>query len=417
MFHATHSPDLPHLGRKPSPKRGEYALVALLVGSVVGWAIIGAFAVATKSSLTVFGVGSMVAACSILAGAFLGFIFGVPRTLEKTADEEARQTAVASSENKPLPYRPNTNLEQISDWLTKILVGAGLTQIGSIRHWLNDVGTSLAPGFGSGENAPVFATVTVLAYLLCGFLVGYLWTRLYLAGALQEADVETLAREISEIREQSDLDAKALALAIKQLNPSGESTAPNQKELNEAIKECSPHVKAQIFYQAQSLRQETWAHHSTKAKMERTIPIFRALIACDTDEAHHRSHGQLGCALKDQRSPDWYGAEAAFTKAIQIRGSGLEHDWVYYEFNRSICRIKIDDSFRNNERSAPEVRKQIIEDLQVAYTNTSTREIINSDKTISDWLKLNQIDRLVLMAVPDELDAAQPALNHVARSR
>src|SRR5205085_11890184 len=27
----------------------------------------------------------------------------------------------------------NTNLEQISDWLTKILVGVGLTQFGSLR--------------------------------------------------------------------------------------------------------------------------------------------------------------------------------------------------------------------------------------------------------------------------------------------
>ncbi len=32
------------------------------------------------------------------------------------------------SHSNKVNYRSNTNLEQISDWLTKILVGVGLTQ-------------------------------------------------------------------------------------------------------------------------------------------------------------------------------------------------------------------------------------------------------------------------------------------------
>jgi len=377
---------------KPTPKRGEYALIALIAGGLGGWGLISVFALATKTALSVFGVASMVAASSLLAGAFFGFLFGVPRTLQRNGGEETGEPKPPEKDNERSPYRPNTNLEQISDWLTKILVGAGLTQIGAIRQWLRDIGANLAPGFGDGENARVFAIVTVLAYLLNGFLIGYLWTRLYLAGALQEADVESLAREIKEIRQQTDLDARALALAIRQLNPSADSTTPTQQELNEEIKEASPNVKTQVFYQAQAARQEGWSEPSKKARMERTIPLFRALIACDTDDAYHRNHGQLGYALKDQRTPDWHAAEAELTKAIQIRGSGLEHNWLFYEFNRALCRINTDDNFKQSNKASPEVRKRIVEDLQVAFADDYVRDIIDSNQTVNEWVRLNDIE-------------------------
>jgi hypothetical protein len=51
-------------------------------------------------------------------GGLLGFIFGVPKTLAVGS-----RTAGGGPANTS---RTNTNLEQISDWLTQILVGAGL---------------------------------------------------------------------------------------------------------------------------------------------------------------------------------------------------------------------------------------------------------------------------------------------------
>jgi hypothetical protein len=104
--------------------------------------------------------------------------------------------------------------------------GAGLTQISSFRQWIRDVGAYLAPGFGGTDSARVFAISTVLYYLFAESLVGYLWTRLYLAGAMVQAELNTIKREISEIKEQSVLDGKALSLAIKQLNPSTDGTTP-----------------------------------------------------------------------------------------------------------------------------------------------------------------------------------------------
>jgi hypothetical protein len=376
--------------KKNPPQRGQFAIYALVAGALGGWAIIAGFSRASKPALSAFGVASMVAAASFLAGTFFGFLFGVPKTLQKSVGDEEGGRVVDPSA-KPI-YRANTNLEQISDWLTKILVGAGLTQIAAIRRWLNDLGISLAPGFGTSDNARVFAMATVVSYLLNGFLLGYLWTRLYFAGALAQADdVESLAREIKEIREQSDLDAKALALTIKQLNPSAGISAPTQQELNDAIKDASQNVKSQIFYLAQTERQENWAEPSKKAKMERTMPIFRALIACDADEAYHQNHGQLGYVLKDQRVPDWTGAEAALTKAIMIRGSALDHDWVLYEFNRADCRINIDDNFKQGQKSSPDKRKQIIDDLRLASTDDYVAGIMHTNSTINAWIALNDV--------------------------
>jgi hypothetical protein len=384
-------PNLP-TDKKYSRQHGLYALYGLIVGALVCWAMIAAFA-RTSTVLGAFGVASMVASASLLAGAFFGFIFGVPRTLQRGGEDDVGSNKTLDANSKPT-YRPNTNLEQISDWLTKILVGAGLTQIGGIRQWLRDLGTSLAPGFGASDNARVFATATVVCFVLNGFLIGYLWTRLYFAGALVEADdLESLARQVKDIKQQSDLDAKALALAVRQMDPSPDSTTPTQQELNDAIKEASQNIKTQLFYQAQMTVAENWAGEpSKKAKMEKTIPIFCALIACDSDDAYHRNHLELAYVLTYQRKPDLTAAESELTNAIQIRGPKPGTVWVGYEMNRALCRIEMDDSFKEKRKSSSESRKRIVEDIEVGLTSpTHAREFISHHQPIEEWLSLNDI--------------------------
>ena len=100
-----------------------------------------------------------------------------------------------------LVYGPNTNLEQISDWLTKILVGVWLTQIGDSREGLSGLQLSLAPAFGSDREDPasgVFAVALALYFALSGFLYSYLWTRLNLRRALTQADLPEIARRATQ---------------------------------------------------------------------------------------------------------------------------------------------------------------------------------------------------------------------------
>jgi hypothetical protein len=120
----------------------------------------------------------LVTGAALVVGGLTGFLFGIPRTVQsaKTDDD--------GNEN----YVSNTNLEQISDWLTKIIVGLGLTQITKIPAELDALGLQLAPVFGSGNIGWIAALATVIYFLINGFLFGYLWTRIYFKVVLQRVN-------------------------------------------------------------------------------------------------------------------------------------------------------------------------------------------------------------------------------------
>ena len=72
--------------------------------------------------------GSIIAMASATLGALVGFTFAIPRVLQATnirPDSKYERLIV------------NTNFEQISDWLTKILVGVSLVEIGNLGLAIN----------------------------------------------------------------------------------------------------------------------------------------------------------------------------------------------------------------------------------------------------------------------------------------
>jgi hypothetical protein len=99
-----------------------------------------------------------------------------------------------------IDYRVNTNLEQISDWLTKILVGVSLTQIAEIRDGLVSLTAFAAQGLGPQSQGQVFAFALLSYSAVLGFLFGYLWTRLFLAGALRVADQAAIGTLVAEVQ-------------------------------------------------------------------------------------------------------------------------------------------------------------------------------------------------------------------------
>jgi hypothetical protein len=111
--------------------------------------------------------------------------------------------AAKADDNGNENYVSNTNLEQISDWLTKIIVGLGLTQINKIPGELNALGLQLAPVFGGGEVGWVAALATVLYFLINGFLFGYLWTRIYFKVVLQRVN-SGLEQEMADVKAEID---------------------------------------------------------------------------------------------------------------------------------------------------------------------------------------------------------------------
>lgn len=89
----------------------------------------------------------------------------------------------------PTTKDANTNLEEIADWLTKILLGAGLTQVAKLPDALEAMAKKVTPiaGPGAANVVPVVIS-TWLFFGVLGFFMGYLMTRLFVAGALTRAD-------------------------------------------------------------------------------------------------------------------------------------------------------------------------------------------------------------------------------------
>jgi hypothetical protein len=98
-------------------------------------------------------VAALVAGGAFVAGGLLGFLFGIPRSLAGPEGAEDKASAGA--------YRPNTNLEQISDWLTKILVGVGLVQFTTLARHAGDLVTFLGPALGGDPLGESFAGATL----------------------------------------------------------------------------------------------------------------------------------------------------------------------------------------------------------------------------------------------------------------
>jgi tetratricopeptide (TPR) repeat protein len=135
----------------------------------------------------ILGSGIGIAAASMVIGCLAGFLFGLPRTL---SSEEA-----PLAQSRWARYRPNTNLEQISDWLTKILVGVGLTQLSNIPGKLWGLSAALSPALGGSPSSSPFALILIGFFLIAGFLAGYLWTRIYLWRVLIFSEREDLATQ------------------------------------------------------------------------------------------------------------------------------------------------------------------------------------------------------------------------------
>lgn len=183
-------------------------------------------------------------AAFVCAGAFLaigvlvGFLFGIPKVLQKDSSgppgavpiaapiQAMPQTGMAlpGASKEPLPaatgkpqapaaaYRieVNTNLEQISDWLTKIIVGLGLVELRSMPEHLQRLAAFLGVGLrlpvavdaapavreSAMRSAEVLALLTVVYFMLIGFFSGYLMTRTYLTGAFRRADEDNLDLQV-----------------------------------------------------------------------------------------------------------------------------------------------------------------------------------------------------------------------------
>ncbi|MDH6112180.1 hypothetical protein P3T36_006794 [Kitasatospora sp. MAP12-15] len=170
------------------------------VGSLLGLGLLGLllYTGAGPHPMSALGAGLMISCATAVSGGVLGFLFGIPHASGSGGSGATGSGTTASGATGADPTTaaadttPNTNLEQVSDWLTKILLGVGLTQLSSIWAHLRQLARALAPALGGRSDSAPFAAALVVYFVLLGFLGGWLLTRLMLAGALSRADGNAL---------------------------------------------------------------------------------------------------------------------------------------------------------------------------------------------------------------------------------
>jgi hypothetical protein len=176
-------------------KRAARVCAPLLVAAT---AALLAYALQQPPRAETLAGGLIVATAALGAGAFLGFLFGLPRIRRPTEDVRDRGRPVWS----------NANLEEISDWLTKILVGVGLTQLVRAPAGLDALSDALAPMFGDRSSGGPFGVAISLAFVVSGFLVGYMATRTWVPVAFFGTE-EYLADYLERVEQLTDRATQA----------------------------------------------------------------------------------------------------------------------------------------------------------------------------------------------------------------
>lgn len=158
-----------------------FFFTAALVLALLAW---------SRSSATLLFTELLIAAAALSAGGLLGFLFGMPRgrIKEDSSDEQPRTEA-------SIDYRPSNNLEQISDWLTKILIGVGLVELKELVGVLRAIGQAVEGSFaGALTGTTVITQAVLVVFVVLGFYVSFLWTRIYYGPLQTLTDNEVVRR-------------------------------------------------------------------------------------------------------------------------------------------------------------------------------------------------------------------------------
>lgn len=206
--------------------------------------------------LAIFGLGVLVAGASALVGAVLGFLFGLPRMSDAAggrgggvaAGGGGNGGANAADRNGAADHRRgagyvNNNLLEISDWLTKIIVGAGLVQLDRLTGWVAAAGATVgaAAGLVPGSLRTAFGTSVMVYFFAWGFLFVYIHTRTIISFIFVTLDhsLSDLFTEVKdELRETTDGIRKEMSTVRENVATEVANVVPQfQAMLSETLSE------------------------------------------------------------------------------------------------------------------------------------------------------------------------------------
>lgn len=169
------------------PQQGFRVALSL---NLVFFVLIGLIIVCFQSKVNTSSALLLSFACLGL-GAIIGFLFGIPRVFQNDTNGNN-----PNDKAKGYVQKINTNLEQISDWLTKIIVGLGLIHLYKIPNTLSNTSTIIAKSITLTKNfheVEIFSNALILYFPCVGFFAGYLITRIILSPAFKDADINSVS--------------------------------------------------------------------------------------------------------------------------------------------------------------------------------------------------------------------------------
>jgi hypothetical protein len=165
------------------------------------------------------GVGGVAVICMVggLVGAIIGFLFGIPRPVS------ASEAPPAAGGGAPAPpgiskgqvWQSSTNLTQVSDWLTKIIVGVGLVEANTIWTTFSGIVTGAAGAlFQYRHGSPAVLGGAALGGGVFGFLFCYLFTDIIVARLIVDADAS-----LNSVPEAARIEIAAIGADDEVLGP------------------------------------------------------------------------------------------------------------------------------------------------------------------------------------------------------
>jgi len=261
----------------------------------------------------IFGAAILTALGFLLVGFVLGFIFCIPRAparrnTEATANSaaggsvhSADGSGAAGTSNDPL--ETNSNLNEISDWLTKIIVGVGLVELNKIPGKLSDLATYIGSGLQNcsgtssdpcAKNGEALALGIIIFFFAVGFLFGYIWTRFYyqraLSGLAARADrvdragTNTLYAE-QLLQQNAFSEAKSAidqALAINPTSPTALLT--KGRILKRMAQPEGQPVNPDLLRQALKFASQASELEPDRAQPAYNVACYQALLGIDKTE-------------------------------------------------------------------------------------------------------------------------------------
>ncbi|TRX36593.1 hypothetical protein FNW52_08275 [Flavobacterium sp. ZT3R18] len=135
-------------------------------------------------------IGLLLALASFIACFFTGTLFGMPKRNSKIGSEN--------------DYALNNSLVEISDWLTKIIVGLALVNLKEIPSYFLDLGEYVSASTKyKGELLNIYTISTVIYFGFLGLYIGYNYMRLVLSNKYKKVDNRLIRKALEEEKTRS----------------------------------------------------------------------------------------------------------------------------------------------------------------------------------------------------------------------